>query len=63
VLLLRFVGAVFSCGGGLAVASFVRVLFFLIKFCKTSSLLIYTRHALATSSSKKQDPFEVQVAL
>ena len=38
---LRFVGVVFSCGGGLAVASLVRVLFCffsLINFCK---LLLY----------------------
>ena len=44
-----------SCGGGLAVASFVRVLFcFLIIFCKTCSLLIHNRHALAAVSSEKK---------
>lgn len=56
LLLLRFAGAVFSCGGGLAVASFVRVLFcFFFKFCKSSSLFIHTRHAPAVGSSKKNN--------
>ena len=55
LLLLRFAGAVFSCGGGLAVASLVRVLFcFFINFYKPFSLLIHTRRVLAAGSSGKK---------